>query len=162
MVIWKIPSNFLSGYGVVTVQEILTKTLVFPIRTSAIPYSSPKSMDIGLYWSNARPSSLRFSRRAESKKSRSFVEGSFSRGIVPGKRVWFAVISSFVCCAEYERMRGSYSGQKFLIRQMPANFGFAQPSLKLNFTTMQPCSSFSPPNTLPQSTNLRPDTRQQQ
>lgn len=79
----KMPSNLRSGSGAVTLHEILTRTLVLPIRTSATPYSSPKSIDIGRYWPKARLSSLRFSRSAESKKLCSLVDGSFSRGIAP-------------------------------------------------------------------------------
>ena len=91
----KMPSNLRSGYGVATVHEILTSTLVLPNRTSATPYSSPKSNDIGRYWSNARESSRRFSRSAARTKYCSFVEGSFSRGIL--KRACQTMLSFHLC-----------------------------------------------------------------
>ena len=48
VVMVKMPSNFLSGYGAVNSHEILAMTLVLPSRTSATPYSSPKSSWMGL------------------------------------------------------------------------------------------------------------------
>lgn len=84
----KMPSNLRSGYGVVTAHEILTMTLVLPNLTSATPYSSPKSNDIGRYWSNARESSLRFSRSAARRNDCSLVDGSVSRGIVSECSKW--------------------------------------------------------------------------
>ena len=101
VVMVKTPSNFLSGYGAVTVAEMRVRTLedcvsgvqtnmetamclVSPTRTSATPYSSPGNISMFLYASRARPSTRIFCRKASRIKVRSLFDGSASRGMTNG------------------------------------------------------------------------------